>query len=78
MKKIPVRLVDEQADEPAIAHDLRVLVEANRKLREELSDLVSHRPRADLRAHVDEQRRQQGRRRASRTAPAPRARRKVR
>jgi hypothetical protein len=52
-----VRYDGEHVDEPSIVRDLRILIEASRKLREEVSDMVSHRPRVDLRAHLDAQRR---------------------
>jgi hypothetical protein len=52
-----VRYDGEHVDEPAIVRDLRVLIEASRKLREEVSNMVSHRPRVDLRAHLEAQRR---------------------
>jgi hypothetical protein len=74
VKKVPARSADQQADQSAIVRDLRVLVEANRKLREEVSDMVSHRPRADLRAYLDEQRRGAGRRPAQAAKPRPRRR----
>jgi hypothetical protein len=62
VKKFPVRHPDVPPDESPIIRDLRVLVDASRKLREEVSELVSHRPRADLRAHLSIERRLKNRR----------------
>ena len=66
MKKIPERHPDAPSDTPPdespIVRDLRVLVDASRKLREEVSEMVSHRPRADLRAYLAIERRMKNRR----------------
>jgi hypothetical protein len=62
VKKVPVRSKQDLAVESALVRDLRVLVDASRKLREEVSEMVSHRPRIDLRAHLDIERQLKGRR----------------
>ncbi len=62
MKKVPARQSNVRTDESPIIRDLRVLVDASRKLREEVSELVSHRPRADLRAYLAIERRMKTRR----------------
>lgn len=56
MKKVPGRTNAGPPDEPAIIQDLRVLVEASRALRESVNEMVSHRPRGDLRAYLANQR----------------------
>jgi hypothetical protein len=60
VKKVPAPSGDGPADESPIVRDLRKLVDASRKLREEVCALLIHRPRADLRAAVDAQQRRRG------------------
>ena len=58
MKKVPGGCEVECGDESAIVRDLRDLVDASRQLREEVCDLIAHRPRAHLREYVDEEQHQ--------------------
>jgi hypothetical protein len=66
VKKVPAHFENESVDESPIIRDLRKLVDASRHLREDLTDLLAHRPRMDLRAAVEAQQ-QRNRRRLART-----------